>query len=81
MRKRMTMNCAIHPKGDVDRLYFPRVKGGCGLISCESCIGSKENSLGWYLKMMMMNFIHVSIYLADTNWGHKLKINTMINNR
>ena len=20
---------------------------------------------------MMMNFIHVSMYLADANWGHK----------
>ena len=20
--------------------------------------------------MMMMNFIHVSMYLADANWGH-----------
>ena len=24
--------------------------------------------------MMMMNFIHVSMYLADANWGHNIKI-------
>ena len=23
---------------------------------------------------MMMNFIHVSMYLADANWGHNIKI-------
>ena len=38
MRKIMTMNGALHLKGDVDRLYGPKVKGGHGLISCESCI-------------------------------------------
>ena len=35
--------------------------------------------------MMMMNFTHVSMYLADSNWGHNIKIklimNNMINNR
>ena len=49
-RKMMTMNGALHPKGNVGRLCVPRAKGGRGLISCESCIRSKENSLGWYLK-------------------------------
>ena len=26
------------------------------------------------MMMMMMNFIHVSMYLADANWGHNTKI-------
>ena len=26
------------------------------------------------MMMMMMNFIHVSMYLADANWGHNIKI-------
>ena len=26
------------------------------------------------MMMMMMNFIHVSMYLAATNWGHNIKI-------
>ena len=42
----MTMNGALHPKGDVDRLYVTRMKGGRGLISCESCISSEKNNLG-----------------------------------
>ena len=41
----MTMNGALHPKGDVDRLYVTRMKGGRGLISCESCISSEKNNL------------------------------------
>ena len=49
-RKMMAMKSALHPKGDVDRLYVPRVKGGRGLISCESYVRSEENSLGWSLK-------------------------------
>ena len=44
------MNDAFHPKSDVDRLYVPRVNGGRGLISCEGCVRSEENSLGWYVK-------------------------------
>ena len=24
--------------------------------------------------MMIMKFIHVSMYLADANWGHNIKI-------
>ena len=45
----MTMNGALHPKRDVDRLYVTRMKGGRGLISCESCISSEKNNSGWYL--------------------------------
>lgn len=44
------MTGALHPKGDVDRLYGPRVKGGRALISCERCIWSEENNSGWQLK-------------------------------
>ena len=44
------MNGAFHPKSDVDRLYVSRVNGGRGLISCEGCVTSEENSLGWYVK-------------------------------
>lgn len=46
----MTMNGALNPKGDVDRLYVPRMKEGRGLTSCESCISSEEKNLGWYLE-------------------------------
>jgi len=49
-RKVLTMNSAFHPKSDVDRLYVSRVNGGRGLISCEGCVRSEKNSLGWYVK-------------------------------
>ena len=40
----------FHPKSDVDRLYLAWAKGGRGLISCEGCVRSEENSLGLYVK-------------------------------
>ena len=52
-RKLLTLYGAFHPKSDVDRLYLPRSKGGRGLISCESCIRSEENSVGFYIKNAM----------------------------
>ena len=49
-RKVMTMNEALHPKSDLERIYLPREKEGGGLISCKACVWSEENSLGWYVK-------------------------------
>ena len=49
-RKIMTMNKELHPRSDVARIYVPRKKGGRGLISCESCVRRKENSLSWYVR-------------------------------
>ena len=49
-RKLLTMHGAFHPKSDVDRLYLKRKDGGRGLISCEHCVISEENSLGFYIK-------------------------------
>ena len=49
-RKMMTNYGALHPKSDVDRIYLPRKNGGRGLISCEYCIRSEENNLGWYVR-------------------------------
>ena len=49
-RKLLTIYGAFHSKGDVDRLYLPRAMGGRGLISCEGCVTSEENNLGWYIK-------------------------------
>ena len=37
-RKLFTINGALHPKSDVDRLYIPRQEGGRGLISFEDCV-------------------------------------------
>ena len=46
----MTMNGALHPKSDVDRLYVARQRGGRGLQSVLETIQSEENSLRWYVK-------------------------------
>ena len=46
----MTMYGALHPKIDVNRISLSTARGTRGLISCESCICSEENNMGWYLK-------------------------------
>ena len=54
----MTVHGALHPKGDVDRLHVPRMKGGRGLTSCKSCISSEENNMGWYLENATEEIVH-----------------------
>ena len=49
-QKIMTMNGALHPKSDLDRLYIARQRGGRGLQSALETIQSEENSLSWYIK-------------------------------
>ena len=46
----MTINGALHHKGDADRVYLSRKMGERGLISCEGCIWMEENNLGWYFR-------------------------------
>ena len=41
-RKIMTMNGALHPKSDIDRLYLGRKNGRRGLISCEYCVRAEK---------------------------------------
>ena len=48
--KIMTMNGALHPKSDIDRLYIARQRGGRGLQSVLEAVQSEENSLRWYVK-------------------------------
>ena len=54
-RKLMTMNKALHPKADVDRLYVSRENGGRGLMSVEECVRLEEHSLSDYLKKSNIN--------------------------
>ena len=49
-RKVMIMNKEFHPKSDTARLNVSRKKGGRGLISCEECLRTEENSLKWYIE-------------------------------
>ena len=46
----MTLHGSFHAKSDVDRFCVERDKGGRGLISCQKCVKSEENNLGWYIK-------------------------------
>ena len=46
-RRLMTINGALHQKSDINRIYIPRRRGGRRLISAESCIRRKKNSMGW----------------------------------
>ena len=48
-RKTLRMYGAMHPKGDVDRLYIKRNDGGRGLSSVEYVVRGEENSLGLYV--------------------------------
>lgn len=48
-QKIMTMNGALHPKSDIDRLYVARSRGGRGLQSVLETIRTEENSLRWHV--------------------------------
>ena len=49
-RRIMTMNLALYPKSDVDRLYIARQRGGRGLQSVLETVLLEKNSLRWYVK-------------------------------
>ena len=54
-RKLMTINRALHPKADVDRLYVSRDEGGRGMVSIEECVRIEECSLSDYIKRIEGN--------------------------
>ena len=49
-KKLMTMNKALHPRDDVDRLYVSRKEGGKGLASIEDCIDASIQRLEDYIE-------------------------------
>ena len=49
-RKLLTINRALHPQADVDRLYLKRSEGGRGMIGVEDCVTIETNSLMSYIK-------------------------------
>ena len=76
-RKLMTMNRALHPKADVDRLYLPREEGGRGMVSVEECVRLEEYSLSDYIKSANINDDSVmDAFLKD-----KTKIETKQDNK
>ena len=56
-RKKMTMDGALNPKSDVDRLYIKRREGVRGLLSMENCVRKKENILSFYVSISEENLI------------------------
>ena len=42
-RMLLTLNGALHPRSNTDRLYLLRVEGVTGLISFEECIRQEEH--------------------------------------
>ena len=49
-RKLLTLNGALHPRSNTDRLYLPRTEGGRGLISIEECVRQEERGLSDYVR-------------------------------
>ena len=49
-RKLLTINRALHPQADVDRLYLKWSEGGRGMIGVEDCVTIETNSLMSYIK-------------------------------
>ena len=48
-RKLTTMNCSLHLRGNIGRLYHARKEGGKGFISCAECVNVEVQSLEKYL--------------------------------
>ncbi|XP_053149009.1 uncharacterized protein LOC128343627 isoform X2 [Hemicordylus capensis] len=49
-RKIMTINHALHPRSDVDRLYFPRSSGGRGMLQVHQTVEEEKIGLEEYIK-------------------------------
>ena len=75
IRKFMTMHGALHPKSDIDRVYFSRKMGGRGLISCEGHIRMEENNLGWYVKNS------VEPLIEDMKASERIEYNDKLNTK
>ena len=50
-RKVMTMHNALHPRGNIDRLYISRSEGGRGLLNVEDTVNLAKLGLQGYVKM------------------------------
>ncbi|XP_053114534.1 uncharacterized protein LOC128328501 isoform X2 [Hemicordylus capensis] len=49
-RKIMTINHALHPRSDVDRLYLPRSSGGRGMRQVHQTVEEEKRGLEEYIK-------------------------------
>ena len=49
-RKALMIYGSLHPKSDIDHLYFKQKHGGRGLISIEMCVRLEEKNLSFYVR-------------------------------
>ena len=63
MKSMMTMNGALLPREDLDRLYMTRKEGGRGWMSVEDVVKVKEHSMSDYLKRAKINSDRVLDFL------------------
>ncbi|XP_053114405.1 uncharacterized protein LOC128328439 [Hemicordylus capensis] len=49
-RQIMTINHALHPRSDVDRLYLPRSSGGRGMLQVHQTVEEEKRGLEEYIK-------------------------------
>ena len=61
MRKLLTIYRTLHPRADVDRLYFKRREGGRGLISVQNCVEVESGSLFAYASSSRENLLKAVI--------------------
>ena len=71
-RKLMSMNGALHPRADVDRLHVTRGERGRGWMSVEDVGSVEEHSLLNYLKRAEVNserVLDVFVKEKKGNWN------------
>ena len=54
-KKLITLNHALHPKTDVDKLYTRRDVGGGRMVSIEECVRIEDRSLSDHIKGISLN--------------------------
>ena len=67
-RKLMTMNKALHPRDDVDRLYVSRKEGGRGLASIEDSVDAPIQRFKDYIKNTKDDWLQPSETILTTRW-------------
>ena len=72
-RKLMTMNHALQPKANVDRLYVSKNHEGREMMSIEECVRIEECSLSGYVKRTDKNKYRVLDSFVKENTAAGLK--------
>ena len=69
-KNRPGLVCEFHALGEANEQKIPQ--GTFSMVT--KVIGQKTRDTRWW-STLMMNFIHVSMYLADANRVHNITIN------